>query len=199
MTSLVLASTSASRQAMLTAAGVPFEALAPMVDEAELKRALAAEGTDARGVADALAEAKAVKISRKLPGVLVLGSDSVVALDDGTMIDKAPDRETLTGQLRMLRGRTHRLVSAAVVAENGTPVWRFVGVAKLTMRDFSDAFLDAYLDACGDVLLGSVGGYHIEGRGAQLFARVDGDQFTIRGLPLLAVLDYLRTRNAMPI
>ena len=199
MTSLVLASTSASRQAMLTAAGVPFEALAPMVDEAELKRALAAEGTDARGVADALAEAKAVKISRKLPGVLVLGSDSVVALDDGTMIDKAPDRETLNAQLRSLRGRTHRLVSAAVVAENGTPVWRFVGVAKLTMRDFSDAFLDAYLDACGDVLLGSVGGYHIEGRGAQLFARVDGDQFTIRGLPLLAVLDYLRTRNVMPI
>lgn len=199
MTSLVLASTSASRQAMLTAAGVPFEALAPMVDEAELKRALAAEGTDARGVADALAEAKAVKISRKLPGVLVLGSDSVVALDDGTMIDKAPDRETLTAQLRSLRGRTHRLISAAVVAENGTPVWRFVGVAKLTMRDFSDAFLDAYLDACGDVLLGSVGGYHIEGRGAQLFARVDGDQFTIRGLPLLAVLDYLRTRNVMPI
>ncbi|WP_374595999.1 nucleoside triphosphate pyrophosphatase [Sphingosinicella sp.] len=199
MTSLVLASTSASRQAMLTAAGVPFEALAPMVDEAELKRALAAEGTDARGVADALAEAKAVKISRKLPGVLVLGSDSVVALDDGTMIDKAPDRETLTAQLRSLRGRTHRLISAAVVAENGTPVWRFVGVAKLTMRDFSDAFLDAYLDAGGDVLLGSVGGYHIEGRGAQLFARVDGDQFTIRGLPLLAVLDYLRTRNVMPI
>lgn len=199
MTSLVLASTSASRQAMLTAAGVPFEALAPMVDEAELKRALAAEGTDARGVADALAEAKAVKISRKLSGALVLGSDSVVALDDGTMIDKAPDRETLTAQLRSLRGRTHRLISAAVVAENGTPVWRFVGVAKLTMRDFSDGFLDAYLDACGDALLGSVGGYHIEGRGAQLFARVDGDQFTIRGLPLLAVLDYLRTRNVMPI
>lgn len=199
MTSLVLASTSASRQAMLTAAGVPFEALAPMVDEAELKRALTAAGTDARGVADALAEAKAAKISRKLPGVLVLGSDSVVALDDGTMIDKAPDRETLTAQLRSLRGRTHRLVSAAVVAENGTPVWRFVGVAKLMMRDFSDAFLDAYLDACGDVLLGSVGGYHIEGHGAQLFARVDGDQFTIRGLPLLAVLDYLRTRNVMPI
>ncbi|MBA4758064.1 Maf family protein [Sphingosinicella sp.] len=199
MTSLVLASTSASRQAMLTAAGVPFEALAPMVDEAELKRALAAEGTDARGVADALAEAKAVKISRKLPGVLVLGSDSVVALDDGTMIDKAPDRETIARQLRMLRGRTHRLVSAAVVAENGTPVWRFVGVARLAMRDFSDAFLEAYLDACGDVLLGSVGGYHIEGRGAQLFARVDGDQFTIRGLPLLPVLDYLRTRSVMPI
>ncbi|WP_300538309.1 nucleoside triphosphate pyrophosphatase [Sphingosinicella sp.] len=199
MTSLVLASTSASRQAMLTAAGVPFEALAPMVDEAELKRALAAEGTDARGTADALAEAKAVKISRKLPGALVLGSDSVVALDDGTMIDKAPDRETLARQLRMLRGRTHRLVSAAVVAENGTPVWRFVGVARLAMRDFSDVFLEAYLDACGDVLLGSVGGYHIEGRGAQLFARVDGDQFTIRGLPLLPVLDYLRTRSVMPI
>lgn len=199
MTSLVLASTSASRQAMLTAAGVPFEALAPMVDEAELKRALLAEGADARRVADALAEAKAVKISRKLPGALVLGSDSVVALDDGTLIDKAPDRETLADQLRMLRGRTHRLVSAAVVAENGTPVWRFVGVAKLTMRDFSDAFLDAYLGACGDVLLGSVGGYHVEGRGAQLFARIDGDQFTIRGLPLLAVLDYLRTRGVMPI
>jgi len=184
---------------MLTAAGVPFEALAPMVDEGELKRALQSEGADARRVADALAEAKAVKISRKIPPALVLGSDSVVALDDGTMIDKAPDRQTLAAQLRSLRGRTHRLVSAAVVAENGSPVWRFVGVAKLTMRDFSDAFLDAYLDTCGDVLLGSVGGYHIEGHGAQLFARVDGDQFTIRGLPLLAVLDYLRTRGVMPI
>jgi len=198
MTSLVLASTSASRQAMLTAAGVPFEALPPMVDEAELKRALAAEGADARRIADALAEAKAVRVSRKLPGALALGSDSVVALDDGTLIDKAPDRETLAVQLRMLRGRAHRLVSAAAIAENGTAVWRFVGVARLTMRDFSDAFLDAYLDACGDALLGSVGGYHIEGRGAQLFARIDGDQFTIRGLPLLAVLDYLRTRSVMP-
>ncbi|MBB4633079.1 Maf family protein [Sphingosinicella soli] len=198
MTSLVLASTSASRQAMLTAAGVPFEALPPMVDEAELKRALLAGGADARGIADALAEAKAVKISRKLPGALVLGSDSVVALDDGTLIDKAPDRETLAAQLGMLRGRTHRLISAAVVAESGSPVWRFVGVAKLTMRDFSDAFLETYLDACGDILLGSVGGYHIEARGAQLFARVDGDQFTIRGLPLLAVLDYLRVRGVMP-
>ncbi|MBW7945398.1 MAG: Maf family protein [Sphingomonadaceae bacterium] len=178
MTSLVLASTSASRQAMLTAAGVPFEALPPMVDEAELKRALAAEGADARRIADALAEAKAVRVSRKLPGALALGSDSVVALDDGTLIDKAPDRETLAVQLRMLRGRAHRLVSAAAIAENGTAVWRFVGVARLTMRDFSDAFLDAYLDACGDALL--------------------GDQFTIRGLPLLAVLDYLRTRSVMP-
>ena len=97
-----------------------------------------------------------------------------------------------------MRRCAHRLVSAAAIAENGTAVWRFVGVARLTMRDFSDAFLDAYLDACGDALLGSVGGYHIEGRGAQLFARIDGDQFTIRGLPLLAVLDYLRTRSVMP-
>ena len=198
MTTLVLASTSASRQAMLTAAGVPFEALAPCVDEAELKRALLAAGTDPRGVADALAEAKAVKISRKIPGALVLGSDSVVATEDGRLLDKAPDRDVLAAQLRDLRGRSHRLISAAVIAENGVPVWRFVDTAKLTMRSFSDGFLADYLAECGDVLLGSVGGYHIEGLGAQLFARIDGDQFTIRGLPLIAVLDYLRVRGVLP-
>lgn len=198
MTTLVLASISASRKAMLTAAGVPFEAVASAVDEDELKRALLAEGADPRAVADALAEAKAVKISRKLPGALVLGSDSVVATEDGRLLDKAPSREALAAQLRDLRGRVHRLISAAVIAENGVPVWRFVDTAKLAMRAFSDDFLETYLTESGDVLLGSVGGYHIEARGAQLFARIDGDQFTIRGLPLIAVLDYLRVRGVLP-
>jgi septum formation protein len=195
---LVLASTSGSRQAMLTAAGVAFDAVPPMVDEGELKRALAAANASPRATADALAEAKAVRVSRRLAGALVLGSDSVVALDDGSTIDKAADRSELASQLHRLRGRSHRLISAAVIAENGTAVWRFVDTARLHMRAFSDAFLDAYLDACGDALLGSVGGYRIEGRGAQLFSRVSGDHFTVRGLPLLAVLDYLRVRGVLP-
>jgi septum formation protein len=194
---LVLASNSASRQAMLHAAGVPFEAVPPIVDEDALSRSLASEGAAPRAVADTLAEAKAVRVSRKLPGALVLGSDSVLALDDGSRIDKAGDIATLCAQLRRLRGRTHRLISAAVIAENGNAVWRHTDTAELRMREFSETFLKDYVARCGDKVLSSVGGYHIEGMGAQLFERVAGDQFTIRGLPLLAILDYLRVRGVL--
>ena len=196
---LVLASASAARQTMLYAAGVVFETMSPMVDEDEIRRALIAAGASPRAMADALAEAKAVKVSRRRPGALVIGSDQILALDDGTILDKAATRGELTAQLKTLRGTTHRLISAAVIAENGTPVWRFADTAKLTMRGFSDAFLETYLDACGEALFGSVGGYHIEALGAQLFARVEGDHFTIRGLPLIAVLDYLRTRGLLRV
>ena len=194
---LVLASTSASRAAMLTAAGVAFEAVAPMVDEDELKRSLRAAGATPRAVADALAEAKALRVSARIPDALVLCSDSVVETDTGAILDKAPDCGALKAQLQALSGRSHRLISAAVIAEAGRPVWRHVGTANLRMRTLSDGFIDAYLEAAGDALLGSVGGYHIEGRGAQLMSRIAGDQFTIRGLPLLAVLDYLRARGVL--
>ena len=194
---LVLASTSAARRAMLVAAGVLHEALAPHVDEDEVKASLRAAGAAPRAVADALAEAKAVKISRRLPGVLVLGADQVLALDDGTMLDKPGDRAGAAAQLRSLRGLEHRLISAAAIAENGTVVWRVADTATLTMRGFSDAWLEAYLDAEGDAIFGCVGSYRLEGLGVQLFARVRGDHFTILGLPLLAVLDYLRTRGAI--
>ena len=195
--SLVLASTSAARRAMLEAAGVPHEAVAPHVDEEELKAALRAAGASPRAVADALAEAKAVKISGRRPGALVLGADQVLAMADGTMLDKPADRVTAEAQLRSLRGREHRLISAAVVAENGAAVWRFVDTATLQVREFSDDWLEAYLDAEGEAVLGCVGSYRLEGLGAQLFSRVRGDHFTILGLPLLALLDYLRSRGVI--
>ena len=194
---LILASTSAARRAMLANAGVPHEAMAPHVDEEELKATLKAEGASPRAVADALAETKAVKISRRVPGALVLGADQVLALLDGTMLNKPGDRDAAAAQLRSLRGVEHRLISAAVIAENGTPVWRFVDTTALQVRAFSDDWLEAYLDAEGDELLGCVGAYRLEGLGAQLFARVRGDYFTVLGLPLLAVLDYLRTRGVI--
>ncbi|MEI6484698.1 MAG: nucleoside triphosphate pyrophosphatase [Sphingomonadales bacterium] len=194
---LVLASQSASRRAMLSAAGVPHEALPAHVDEEAITAGLIAEKAAPERIADALAEVKALKISRQHPGALVLGADSVVAAADGALLNKPETRARAEVQLRTLSGTTHRLISAAVICEGGKPVWRAAGAAKLTMRRLSDDFITRYLDAEGEAVLGCVGCYRIEGLGAQLFARVDGDQFTIRGLPLLAVLDYLRTRGVI--
>jgi septum formation protein len=191
---IVLASQSAARRSMLTAAGVAHDALPAHVDEDGVTAGLQAEGASPEHIADALAELKAVKISRSLPGVLVLGADSVVVTADGALIAKPETRPRAEAQLRQLAGTTHRLISAAVIAENGTPVWRAGGAARLTMRALSEGFISRYLDTEGDAVLGCVGCYRIEGLGAQLFSRIDGDQFIIRGLPLLAVLDYLRVR-----
>ena len=197
MSELILASTSGSRRAMLTAAGVPFRAEAPGVDEEAAKASLAADRLDGRALADALAELKATKLSRRDPVALVLGCDSTVETADGRLLDKAESREEAAEQLRALAGATHVLHSAAVIAEGGVPVWRVVDRVKLTMRSFSDAFLEAYLDREWPAIGGCVGGYRIEGLGAQLFARIDGSQFTILGLPLLPLLDYLRTRGLL--
>jgi septum formation protein len=196
MSRVTLASASTIRAEMLTRAGVDLDVAASGVDEAAIKAALAAQGVGARDVADALAEAKAVKTSLKRPG-LVIGADSILELD-GRLYDKP---ETLADALRhliALRGRSHRLHSAAVIAESGATLWRHVASAKLHMRDFSDAFLDAYVAAEGDALLSSVGCYRLEGLGAQLFDKIDGDHFAILGLPLLAVLQQLRIYGAIP-
>lgn len=193
---LTLASQSAARAAMLAAAGVAFAAVPAHVDEEALMTALVAEQASAAHTADALAELKAVKVSRRTPG-LVLGADSIVATADGRFLAKPATRAGAVVQLRDLAGTTHRLVSAAVIAENGVAVWRAVAEARLTMRPLSDAFVADYLDREGDAVLGCVGTYRIEGLGAQLFSRIDGDHFTIRGLPLLAVIDYLRTRGEL--
>lgn len=195
---LILASQSASRRAMLEAAGVPFEAMAAGVDEETMKLGLRAEGVTPRNLADALAELKATKLSLRHPEDLVLGCDSTVAFDDGTMIDKAASREAQREMLLQLGGRRHRLWSAAVICERGEPVWRHVDVASLHVRPLSEAFVDAYLDAEWPAIGGCVGGYRIEGRGVQLFDRIEGSQFTILGLPLLPLLDYLRVRGVMP-
>ena len=193
---LVLASGSASRQAMLRDAGVGFEVLVPQVDEEAVRESLLAEGADGRAVADALAELKATRISARVPGALVLGADQVLVCD-GRLFSKAASRDAARDILRSLRGKRHQLISAAVLAKAGGPVWRTIDTADLWMRDFSDAVLDAYLERAGEAVLGSVGCYHIEGEGVQLFARVAGDQFTIRGLPLLPLLGALRENGVI--
>ncbi len=189
---LVLASGSASRAAMLTAAGVVHEVIRPQVDEDAAKAAHLARGTPPRDLADALAELKAAKVSARRPGALVLGCDSTVATAAGGPIDKAATREESQAQLSVLRGTTHELWSAAVLCRDGRPIWRHVDGATLAMRGFSDAFLDGYLDAEWPAIGGCVGGYRLEGLGAQLFARIEGSHFTVMGLPLLPLLEQLR-------
>ena len=190
---LILASTSAARRAMLTAAGVAHEAVAAHVDEDAAKSALS--GLDGRSLADALAELKAVKVSARRPADLVIGCDQTLELDDGRLLDKPGG--ALAEHLRLLSGRTHRLHAAVVAAERGVPVWRHVASAKLTMRPLSEAFIADYVVREGDAVAGCVGGYRIEGLGAQLFGRIDGDLFTIMGLPLLPLLDWLRVRGML--
>ncbi len=187
---IILASESASRKAMLAAAGVAFEAVPARIDEAGVTAEMA--GRPVRDVADRLAELKAVKVSLRQRGAFVLGSDSMLEEERGRWLDKPGSLEGLRMQLRALRGRSHRLVSAAVVARDGEPLWRHVEVATLHVRAFSEAWLEQYVAACGADVLSSVGGYHLEGLGAQLFTRIEGDQFAVRGLPLLAVLGWLR-------
>jgi septum formation protein len=194
---IILASQSSARRAMLTAAGVDHQALPAHIDEDGVTAALQAEAAPPARIADALAELKAVKISRANPGQLVLGADTVVVAADGSLLAKPETRPRAESQLQLLSGTTHRLVTAAVIAENGTAVWRNDQTALLTMRPLSPEFIQAYLDTEGDAVLGCVGCYRIEALGAQLFTSIKGDQFTIRGLPLLALLDYLRVRGVL--
>lgn len=195
---LILASQSASRRAMLDAAGVPHDAIPAHVDEQAAKLALRDAQVSPRDLADALAELKAVKVSQAHPGALVLGSDSLVAFEDGTTLDKPDSRDAAAAHLRLMSDRRHDLVSAAVIAENGRPVWRVVDRAKMFVRPLSDAFIDQYLDMEWPAIAGCVGCYRIEGPGVQLFTRIEGSQFTVLGMPLLPVLEYLRTRGALP-
>ncbi|HEX7783874.1 MAG TPA: Maf family protein [Sphingobium sp.] len=195
---IILASQSAGRAALLKAADVPFEALHPGVDEEAAKEALRADGLDARALADALAELKALRVSRRIPGTLVLGCDQTLSLDDGQMIDKAVDRDDAVRILTLLSGKTHHLHSAAVIVHGSVPVWRHVERVRMTMRPLSPAFIEQYLDGDWDLLRWCVGCYRIEGPGAQLFAKAEGSQFAIQGLPLLPLLDFLRVRGLLP-
>jgi septum formation protein len=194
---VVLASQSTIRKHLLTAAGVAFEALSPGVDEDAAKAALLAEDWSPRDIADHLAELKAIRISRKLPGALVIGADTTLDLD-GALFDKAGDMSSARDKLLALRGKAHRLHSAVVVARDGVPIWRDLSSPRLTVRDFSDAWLDDYLAREGDKLLWSVGCYELEGLGVQLFEKIEGDYFAVLGLPLLGLLDLLRRHGAMP-
>lgn len=195
MTPIVLASASAARIRMLTDAGLTFTAQASPVDEAAMKAALLAEGAPPRDIADTLAEIKARRVAVRHPGALVIGADQVLAAGP-RLFDKPADRAEARAQLLDLRGRDHTLLSAAVILRDGEPIWRHVGRAVLTMRPFSETFLDRYLDAEGDLVLQSVGAYRIEGRGVQLFSRIRGDMFTIQGLPLIEMLEFLRLHGA---
>jgi septum formation protein len=194
---VILASTSPTRRALLTAAGVPHSAQSPGVDEEAAKASLSAEGLGPRDMADALAELKALRVSNRKPG-LVIGADQTLDLD-GATLDKAPTMETARERLLALRGRSHKLHSAVVVASGGEPIWREVVSAKLTMRPFSDEFLDDYMERAGDALTGAAGAYYLEGLGAQLFEKIEGDYFAILGLPLTGLLDLLRRYGVLSL
>lgn len=188
--SLILASGSVSRRQLLEAAGLVFEVDAPRVDEEAAKASLRAEGLRPRDQADALAELKALSVSRSRPG-FVIGADQMLALGD-SVFDKPKDKAEARQNLLQLRGKTHELITAAVVARDGAVIWRHIDTPKLKMRAFSDAFLDDYLERAGENVLRSVGAYQLEGLGAQLFERVEGDYFSVLGLQLLPLLAFLR-------
>lgn len=198
MTDIVLASGSKARAQVLAAAGVTFEVAVAGVDEGAVKAGLLAQGNGPREVAEALAELKAIKVSRHRPGALVIGADQTLDLA-GALFDKAETMAEARERLQHLRGKTHKLHSAVVVALDGVAIWREVPAARLTMRPFTDAFLDAYLARADESLLGSVGCYRLEDEGVQLFSRIDGDYFTILGLPLMGLLDLLRRYGALPL
>lgn len=194
---LILASGSATRAGMLRAAGVPFEVVVPRVDEAALKAALVAEERPARDIADALAEMKAARVSGKRPEALVLGGDQVLSCE-GQLYSKPGSPEEACEQIAALMGQTHRLHSAAVIYQGGEPVWRHVSEARLTMGRLSSAWIEGYVARNWDAIRHSVGGYRIEEEGVRLFARVDGDHFTVLGMPLLPLLQFLSVRGAIP-
>lgn len=184
---LVLASASTSRARMLQAAGVPFDIVPAHVDEDAIKQSMLSP----RDIADTLAELKALRVSSRYPGALVLGADQVLAFGS-ELVSKSADMDEAAELLGRLRGQRHELLSAAVLAKDGVPVWRHVSVSKLWMRTFTDEFLYAYLEAEGEDVLSGVGCYRLEGLGSQLFERIEGDYFSILGLPLLPLLAGLR-------
>jgi septum formation protein len=191
---LILASASPARAAVLRAAGIAFDIEPADIDESVIKRRYRSAGGDALACAAALAEAKARAIAARHPAALVVGADQILVAGDD-WIDKPTDLAEAAAQLRSLRGRVHILATAACAVRGDESLWQATATPKLTMRRFGEDLLARYIEAEGDAVLGSVGGYQIEGRGVQLFARIEGDHFAILGLPLLALLEFLRGRG----
>ena len=194
---LVLASASPARAALLNRAGIPTTIAPARIDESEVKTALAGEGADAAQAAETLAELKARTVSRRHPAALVVGADQILECD-GRWYDKPANLAQAADHLRSLSGRAHRLVSAVCVVRDETRIWHHREDARLTMRPLSESFIAEYLETVGDRALDSVGAYQLEGLGAQLFVRIEGDYFTILGLPLLPLLDVLRNHQVIP-
>jgi len=194
---LILASSSASRAAILRSAGIVFDTIPAHLDETALIDGLTREGAKPRDIADALADAKIRKVAAAAPrDALVLGADQLLVCE-GRIFEKPRDRAEAAAHLSFLSGKTHELISAVCGAADGAVVWRHVATARLTMRSMDAAFISDYLDQAGSGVLASVGCYHLEGLGVHLMTRIDGDYFAILGLPLLAVLDFLRTQGAL--
>jgi septum formation protein len=194
---LILASGSKTRARMLRGAGVAIEIVVPAIDEPELMASLNASGATTSRVAEVLAEMKAQRVAPRFPGRFILGCDQMLECD-GLWLDKPADRDHARDQLKMLRGKSHSLVTSAVLMRDEERLWHVTERAEMRMRDFSDEFLEHYLAQAGDDILRSVGAYQLEGIGAQLFQRVSGDFFTILGLPLLPVLAILREHGIVP-
>ncbi|TDE36998.1 Maf family protein [Antarcticimicrobium sediminis] len=193
---IVLASGSEIRATLLRNAGVEVTTIRPRVDEEAIKQALIAEAASPRDIADTLAEMKARKVSEKTPGALVIGCDQVLDFQ-GTLLSKPETPQEALEQLRALRGKRHKLMSAAVICRDGKPEWRHVGQVRLTMREASDAYLEGYVARNWDSIRHAVGAYKLEEEGVRLFAAVDGDYFTVLGMPMLELLNFLMVRGSI--
>ena len=191
---IILASGSSIRQTLLRNAGVDFDVVPARIDEDAVRRAMQAEDLPPRDIADALAELKAQKTGAKHPDALVIGCDQILSIGKD-ILAKADSRDTARIQLQYLRGKTHELHSAAVICEGPKTVWRKIGRVRMTMRNFTDAELDRYLDRNWPGVSDAVGAYKLEEEGARLFAAVEGDYFSVLGLPLLDLLSYLSLRG----
>ena len=191
---LVLASGSQIRAQLLQQSGVEIVVNPARIDEEMVKQSLLAEDASPRDVADTLAELKARKVSEKMPGALVLGCDQVLE-HRGEILNKPTSKKDAFAQLQKLRSDRHTLLSAAVICEDGQPIWRHVGIVRLRMHDISDQYLSDYIDRNWDSIRHSVGAYKLEEEGVRFFSRIDGDYFTVLGLPLLELLSYLTLRG----
>ncbi|MCA0042147.1 Maf family protein [Celeribacter litoreus] len=191
---ILLASGSKIRQQLLINAGVPFDVIVARIDEESIKDALVSEGASPREVADALAEGKARKVSFKNPEAMVIGCDQTLSFK-GRLISKSETKDEARELLREMRGERHKLLSAVVIYEGGEPKWRHVGEVRLVMKNFSDSYLDEYLDRNWDEIRHCVGNYMLEAEGVRLFSNIEGDYFTVLGLPLLPLLAYLSERE----